>query len=79
MLPISTVDDVFEEYFVTPQTPNLKQLSATYGVTHRAITNTDELVQSVSVLPEIGVQVLEIMGDRRRDTQWLKSLFKSFE
>lgn len=78
MLPISQVEDVFEDYFITPQIPNLEQLTRTYGVTYQKINDINEFVEAISVLPATGIQLLEIMGDRRRDTQWLKTLFTSF-
>lgn len=78
MLPIAQVDDVFKEYFITPQSPDLKQLAATYGVTYQKITNPDALIAAVSNLPKKGVRLLEVLGDRHRDTQWLQSLLCTF-
>ncbi len=79
MLQIATVDDVFEDYFVTPQTPSLEKIAATYRVTYKVITDETDFVSVVSNLPKQGIQLIEIPGDRQRDTQWLKSLFQSFQ
>ncbi|OKH17786.1 2-succinyl-5-enolpyruvyl-6-hydroxy-3-cyclohexene-1-carboxylic-acid synthase [[Limnothrix rosea] IAM M-220] len=79
MLPIATVDDVFEEYFVTPQLPSLEKLAATYAINYQKITDESALVSVLSNLPKQGMQLIEILGDRQRDTQWLKALFQIFQ
>lgn len=78
MLPIAQIKDVFEEFFVTPQTPKFSQLCATYGVPHQAIANLDSLVTALNNPPNPGVRLLEIQGDRQRDIPWLQSLLASF-
>ncbi len=78
LLDIAQSEDVFEEYFVTPQTVDLGQLCLAYGVKYQAVNSEQALIEACQTLPKIGVRILEIKGDRRHDVQWLKSLFASF-
>jgi 2-succinyl-5-enolpyruvyl-6-hydroxy-3-cyclohexene-1-carboxylate synthase len=70
MLPIAKFEPPFEEFFATPQNINFHQLCQTYGITHHVIADWQDLTQRLSLLPDRGIQVLEIKCDRVQDTQW---------
>ncbi len=78
ILPIANFDDVFEKYFATPQTINFAQLCLTYGVNHQIVENIWELKSALAEPSPTPIQVLEIIGDRRQEAQWLKSLQARF-
>lgn len=78
MLPIAKEEDIFEEYFATPQTVNFSKICDLYGVKYQAIFTKTELINACENLPTKGVQLLEIKTDRYQDIAWLKELFQSF-
>ncbi|MGB2926175.1 MAG: 2-succinyl-5-enolpyruvyl-6-hydroxy-3-cyclohexene-1-carboxylic-acid synthase [Limnothrix sp.] len=78
MLAIAAEKDLFEEFFATPQTVDLEKLCAVYGVSYQNIATENELISACETLPQQGVRLLEIRGDRHQNIQWLKSLFEKF-
>ena len=72
MLPITTFNPPFEEYFATPQEVELSQLCVTYGVEHKLIDNWQQLVHLLNPLPTTGIRVLEIPTNRKADAYWLQ-------
>jgi 2-succinyl-5-enolpyruvyl-6-hydroxy-3-cyclohexene-1-carboxylate synthase len=79
MLPIAQVQDVFEEFFVTPQIPKFAKLCAAYDIPYQAIADRESLINAISNLPKQGIRLLEIQGDRQKDIAWLKALLASFK
>ncbi|MBE9241994.1 2-succinyl-5-enolpyruvyl-6-hydroxy-3-cyclohexene-1-carboxylic-acid synthase [Synechocystis salina] len=77
-LPIAQCEDVFETYFATPQGVDFSQLCRTYGVEHQIITNLWDLKEQWPRNNSTSIRVLEIIGDRRQEAQWLKSLQAQF-
>ena len=73
MLPISQEDSFFEDYFVTPQNINFSKLCATYDIEHILIKNWTQLRRLLNPLPRIGIRVLELQTDRKKDTLWLQT------
>lgn len=74
MLPISQFEPPFEQFFAMPQQVNWQQLSAAYGITYERVTTWERLQQAISTLPATGIRLLEISGDRKRDTLWRQQL-----
>lgn len=77
MLPVAKFDPPFEEFFGTPQSVDFAGLCMSYGVSHRFITDWADLQQSLSQLPPLGIQVLELPCDRKQDSQWRQQFFRS--
>ncbi|MGD1866240.1 MAG: 2-succinyl-5-enolpyruvyl-6-hydroxy-3-cyclohexene-1-carboxylic-acid synthase [Phormidesmis sp.] len=74
MLPVSQFESVFEPYFATPQSVELFSLCKAYGIEHRIVTDVQEFIECVSVLPAQGMRVLEIVCDRKQSVQQRKTL-----
>ncbi|WP_414579139.1 2-succinyl-5-enolpyruvyl-6-hydroxy-3-cyclohexene-1-carboxylic-acid synthase [Anabaena sp. CCY 9402-a] len=72
MLPIAKFDPPFEEFFGTPQDIDFAQLFATYGVQHELINSWQQLQQRLNPLPTIGIRVLELRTNRKKDAKWRK-------
>jgi 2-succinyl-5-enolpyruvyl-6-hydroxy-3-cyclohexene-1-carboxylate synthase len=64
MLPISQFEPEFEKYFVTPQQVNFASLCKSYGVTHRQVDAVEDFIDSIKILPNKGVRILEVVCDR---------------
>ncbi|AIE73149.1 MULTISPECIES: 2-succinyl-5-enolpyruvyl-6-hydroxy-3-cyclohexene-1-carboxylic-acid synthase [unclassified Synechocystis] len=77
-LPIAQCEDVFETYFATPQSVDFAQLCGTYGVDHHVITDLGSLKEQLETISPTPIRVLEIIGDRHQEAQWLKSLQTQF-
>ena len=74
-LPVAQFDPPFEEYFATPQSVDLAQLTRAYGVAYHLMDTASDLIAAISTLPEQGVRVLEWRTDRKRDAALRKRLF----
>ncbi|WP_107669532.1 2-succinyl-5-enolpyruvyl-6-hydroxy-3-cyclohexene-1-carboxylic-acid synthase [Cyanothece sp. BG0011] len=72
MLPIAKEESFFESYFATPQHIDFAQLCSTYNIEHILIKNWTELKQLLNPLPSIGIRVLELQTNRKKDALWLK-------
>ena len=72
MLPIAKFNPPFEEFFATPQNIDFAQLCATYNVQYNLINSWEELKDSLKQLPKIGIRVLEVKTNRKRDVMWRK-------
>ena len=72
MLPIAQFNPPFEEFFATPQNIDFAQLCATYNVQYNLINSWEELKDSLKQLPKIGIRVLEVKTNRKRDVMWRK-------
>jgi 2-succinyl-5-enolpyruvyl-6-hydroxy-3-cyclohexene-1-carboxylate synthase len=77
-LPISQFDPPFEEFFATPQNIDFSKLCQTYNVQYYCIKNWLELIKHIQILPEEGIQVLEILTDRKKDALWLQENLAKF-
>lgn len=75
-LPIAQFDPPFEEFFATPQAVDFALLCRAYGVEHIRIESWEQLQQSLSVLPDRGVRVLEVPCDRKADAQLRRQLLE---
>ena len=78
MLPISTFDPPFEEFFATPQAINFAQLCITYRVEHQLIQSWEQLTELLNPLPSQGIRVLELPTNRKADARWRKEYFGTF-
>ncbi|MFY7885447.1 MAG: 2-succinyl-5-enolpyruvyl-6-hydroxy-3-cyclohexene-1-carboxylic-acid synthase [Dolichospermum sp.] len=78
MLPIAKFNPPFEEFFATPQNIDFAQLCATYNVQHQLINSWEELKDSLKQLPKIGIRVLEVKTNRKRDVMWRKENLPKF-
>ncbi|PNW38229.1 UNVERIFIED_CONTAM: 2-succinyl-5-enolpyruvyl-6-hydroxy-3-cyclohexene-1-carboxylic-acid synthase [Euhalothece sp. KZN 001] len=74
MLPISQFDDVFEDYFATPQTINFAALCDTYGIEYITLRSWQQLEFLLNPLPTKGIRVLEIQTNRSQSQQWRKEI-----
>ncbi len=76
-LPIAQFEPEFEKYFAMPQRVDFSALCKTYGVEHRAISEAEELVDRIRILPTRGIRVLEVRCDRKQSAQQRKALLTS--
>ncbi len=76
-LPISQFEPEFEKYFVTPQSVNFSLLCKTYGVEHRQISQAEDFVDRIRIMPTQGVRVLEVVCDRKQSAHQRKTLLNS--
>jgi len=65
--------DLFENYFATPQNINFFQLALTYGIEYQKIEKWETLKLFLNPLPTSGIRLLEIVTHRKLDAQWLKN------
>jgi len=75
MLPIAEFENIFEDYFATPQQVNFANLCQTYNVQYKLIQSWSQLESLLKVLPAKGIRVLEIKTNRKYDSWWLKNNF----
>jgi 2-succinyl-5-enolpyruvyl-6-hydroxy-3-cyclohexene-1-carboxylate synthase len=75
-LPVSQIDALFEDFFVTPQSVDLAKLCEAHGVHHKQIQDWDSFISSISVLPESGLRILELRTDRKTDRAVLSEILK---
>jgi 2-succinyl-5-enolpyruvyl-6-hydroxy-3-cyclohexene-1-carboxylate synthase len=83
MLPIAQLEQaqfqqVFEEFFATPQAVDFAQLCQTYGVEYERIETWSQLVECLNPLPPSGVRVLEVQCDRKADSAWRRTNLAKF-
>ncbi|MGB5595175.1 MAG: 2-succinyl-5-enolpyruvyl-6-hydroxy-3-cyclohexene-1-carboxylic-acid synthase [Crocosphaera sp.] len=78
MLPISTDESLFEDYFATPQNINFSELCATYKIEHININSWTELTRLLNPLPSTGIRVLELATNRKKDALWLQNNLPKF-
>lgn len=74
MLPIYQFDDVFEDYFATPQTINFSALCDTYKIEYITMRSWQQLESLLNPLPQEGIRVLEILTNRGQSQQWRKEI-----
>ncbi|MEL4897655.1 2-succinyl-5-enolpyruvyl-6-hydroxy-3-cyclohexene-1-carboxylic-acid synthase [Crocosphaera sp. Alani8] len=72
MLPIAQDDLFFENYFTTPQNIDFSLLCKTYNIEHILIKSWTQLKHLLNPLPSIGIRVLELQTDRKKDALWLQ-------
>ena len=65
--------DLFEDYFTTPQNIDFSQLALTYGIEYQRIEKWETLKRLLNPLPISGIRLLEIVTHRKSDSQWLKN------
>ncbi|WP_036487905.1 2-succinyl-5-enolpyruvyl-6-hydroxy-3-cyclohexene-1-carboxylic-acid synthase [Myxosarcina sp. GI1] len=75
MLPISQFQDIFEDYFATPQIVDFANLAASYGIAYKAITHWQQLSKLLNNLPNEGIRILELKCDRQIDAKFLQTNF----
>jgi 2-succinyl-5-enolpyruvyl-6-hydroxy-3-cyclohexene-1-carboxylate synthase len=80
-LPIARFEPPFEQFFATPQEIDFDALAAAHGVAHVSVTNWTQFIELVSTLPSVGIRVLELNTDRKRDAgvrrQWFNEIARS--
>jgi 2-succinyl-5-enolpyruvyl-6-hydroxy-3-cyclohexene-1-carboxylate synthase len=76
-LPVARHEEVFEEYFATPQAADFRKLCEAHGVSHTHVEDWEHFESLIAALPPSGVRVLEITTDRKRDAAWRKDTFAS--
>lgn len=75
MLPISQYkQEIFENYFATPQSVNFQHLSQSYNINYKFISSLDHLRELLSNLPQNGIHLWEIKTDRKKDAWRLKHI-----
>jgi 2-succinyl-5-enolpyruvyl-6-hydroxy-3-cyclohexene-1-carboxylate synthase len=73
-LPIAVMEPAFEKYFATPQNVNIGTLCQAYGVAYQRIQDWEAFVATISLLPESGIRVIELLTDRKADLATLRAL-----
>lgn len=81
LLPIAEVgrqglNPPFEPYFATPQAVDFARLCQAHGIPHQRLETWEELAQALDPLPAQGVQVWEIVTNRRADAQRRQEWFR---
>ncbi|MCS6942991.1 MAG: 2-succinyl-5-enolpyruvyl-6-hydroxy-3-cyclohexene-1-carboxylic-acid synthase [Geminocystis sp.] len=80
MLPIGQYkQDVFENYFATPQSVNFQHLSQSYNINYKSISTLEHLRELLSNLPQNGIHLWEIKTDRKKDARRLKNILSPEE
>ena len=74
-LPVAQFDPSFEDYWATPQKVDFAALCAAHAVTHVAVETWAQFVDLIARPPALGVRVLELRTDRKRDAATRKRLF----
>ncbi len=77
MLPISQYENIFENYFATPQNIDFQQLTKTYNIKYQLINNWHKLAQLLVNLPLDGIHLWEIKTNRKNDVNYLKQSWLS--
>ncbi|BAQ64719.1 2-succinyl-5-enolpyruvyl-6-hydroxy-3-cyclohexene-1-carboxylic-acid synthase [Geminocystis sp. NIES-3709] len=72
MLPIADNNNLFEKYFATPQLVDFSNLTQTYNIDYKLISNWQQLQKLLTNLPTKGINIWEIKTNRKNDTLWLK-------
>lgn len=67
MLPVSQLGDEFETYFATDQKIDFSKWAATYDIEYTRVENLKELESIVQRKAKPGVQLIEVVTDRKRD------------
>ncbi len=78
LLPIAAVEDVFEAYFATPQTVEIAQLCHAYHIAYQRIEQVSDLKAALSGDATAKIQVIELIGDRRAEANWLRNVQSLF-
>lgn len=76
MLPITAFEPPFEEYFATPQSVNIAELCAAYGIKHTLVKTWDRLIEFLQEQQPgepSNLRVLEFRTNRKADAQWRKT------
>lgn len=73
-LPVSNQDDLFEEYFGTPQDVDVKAYCEGFGIPHKELQDWSALETELASIQGSGVRVLEIKTNRKQDCKRLKEL-----
>ena len=69
----TNAQDLFEDYFATPQNIDFSQLALTYGVEYQRLEKWETLKRLLNPLPTSRIRLLEIVTHRKSDAQWLKN------
>lgn len=78
MLPISSFEPYFEQFFATPQEVDFAKLCLAYGVEYHLISNWGQFKELLNPLPKTGLRVLELNTNRKLDAEWLKGNLDKF-
>ncbi|MBD2095152.1 2-succinyl-5-enolpyruvyl-6-hydroxy-3-cyclohexene-1-carboxylic-acid synthase [Trichocoleus sp. FACHB-591] len=78
MLPIAQFEQVFEEFFATPQAVDFMPLCQAYGVEYELIQTWPQLIERLNPLPQNGIRVLEVRTDRKVDSAWRRANLAKF-
>lgn len=68
-LPIAEFDPPFEDYFLTPQEVDFKNLCAAHRIGHELVSNWTALAEAIAAPCTEGIRVLEIQTDARADRE----------
>jgi 2-succinyl-5-enolpyruvyl-6-hydroxy-3-cyclohexene-1-carboxylate synthase len=74
-LPVAAFNPPFEEFFATPQSVDFRKLCSAHGVKHTRVRDRRHFAALVSRLPKIGIRVLEVRTDRKKDAAFRKKIF----
>lgn len=75
-LPIADFEPPFEDYFATPQDVDFGKLVLSAGCEYLKAESMDQLEGLLRELPDEGLRVIEIETDRRKDSEYRKTIFK---
>jgi 2-succinyl-5-enolpyruvyl-6-hydroxy-3-cyclohexene-1-carboxylate synthase len=73
-LPIATADVPFRDFFLTPQSTDIGRLCVAHGVPYQRLESWSDFVRETS-RHELGLRVLEIETNGKRDAEQRKLLF----
>jgi 2-succinyl-5-enolpyruvyl-6-hydroxy-3-cyclohexene-1-carboxylate synthase len=74
-LAVSSMEDLFEEYFATPQSVQFEPLISSYkDCSYCRVETKESLQRQLSIPSKQKVRIIEVVTDRKRDTAYRKLL-----
>lgn len=75
MLPVASLGEEFEQFFVTDQQIDFSNWAVTYGIEYKRPESWSEFTALIERVPEAGVRLIEVVTDRKADSKMRKQWF----
>ena len=75
MLPVASLGEEFEQFFVTDQQVDFSNWAATYGIEYKRPESWNEFTALIERVPKAGVRLIEVVTDRKADSKMRKQWF----
>lgn len=76
-LPIARHDPPFEDYFATPQQTQFGKLAEAHGIDYMQVAKMEDLARLCRNMPAGGIRLLEVVCDRKKDTDFRRSILEA--